>query len=157
MAGLGERHGQIERGRRLGDPALLVGECDDLGLLLLHGVLALGRAGTHPRPCSPGSAVVLPVSMVVHWDEVPWERADHGERLCWQRQRLTPGLSRYRVAAGDRIMPVHVHVDEEEIAVVLAGGGVSWQDGLTYAIRTGDARVHRPDAEAHTLIGGDGG
>src|SRR2546423_9645376 len=95
--------------------------------------------------------------MVVHWDDVPWERAEHGEGLCWQRQRLTPGLSRYRVAAGDRIMPVHVHVDEEEIAVVLAGAGVSWQDGLTYAIRTGDALVHRPDAEAHTLIGAAGG
>src|SRR3954447_14306786 len=95
--------------------------------------------------------------MVVHWDDVAWERADHGEGLRWERQRLTTGLSRYRVAAGDRIMPVHVHLDEEEHVVVLEGGGFSWQDGAAYAIATGDALVHRPDAEAHTLVAGDEG
>src|SRR4051812_9586131 len=95
--------------------------------------------------------------MVVHWDDVPWRTADHGEGLGWQRQRLTGGLSRYRVAAGDRLMPVHVHVDEEEFVVVLTGGGVSWQDGAAYAIAEGDALVHRPDAEAHTMIAGDEG
>jgi uncharacterized cupin superfamily protein len=95
--------------------------------------------------------------MVVHWDDVPWERADHGEGLRWERQRLTPGLSRYRAAAGDRIMPVHVHLDEEEFVVVLAGSGVSWQDGATYSIGAGDAVLHRPDTEAHTLIAGDDG
>jgi uncharacterized cupin superfamily protein len=95
--------------------------------------------------------------MVVHWDDVPWEPADHGEGLRWERRRLTPGLSRYRVAPGDRIMPVHVHIDEEEFVVVLAGSGVSWQDGAVYSIAAGDAVLHRPDAEAHTLIGGDDG
>ena len=40
--------------------------------------------------------------MVVHWDEVPWESADHGEGLRRERQRLTAGLSRYRAASGDR-------------------------------------------------------
>jgi uncharacterized cupin superfamily protein len=88
---------------------------------------------------------------------VRWESADHGEGLRWERQRLTPGLSRYRAAAGDRIMPVHVHVDEEEFVVVLAGRGVSWQEGACYAIAAGDAVLHRPDAEAHTLIAGDDG
>ena len=95
--------------------------------------------------------------MVVHWDDVPWKSADHGEGLRWERQRLTPGLSRYRASPGDRIMPVHVHIDEEEFVVVLAGGGVSWEDGAAYEIAAGDALVHRPDAEAHTLIAGDDG
>src|SRR5437764_1171748 len=95
--------------------------------------------------------------MVAQWDDVPWERAEHGEGLCWERQRLTPGLSRYRAAAGDRIMPVHVHVDEEEFVVVLAGGGMSWQDGRTYVVGAGDVILHRPDAETHTLIAGDEG
>src|SRR5207244_2184274 len=30
-------------------------------------------------------------------------------------------------------------------------------DGLAHAIAAGDALVHRPDAEAHTLIGGEDG
>src|SRR5947209_3070666 len=54
--------------------------------------------------------------MVVHWDDVGWERVDCGE-LRWERRRLAPGLSRFRAEAGARIMPVHVHVDEEEIVV----------------------------------------
>jgi len=95
--------------------------------------------------------------MPVHWDDVPWESADHGEGLRWERQRLTPGLSRYRVAAGDRLMPVHVHVDEEEFVVVLAGGAISWQDGAAFEVGSGDVVLHRPDAEAHTLIAGADG
>src|SRR4051812_49725716 len=91
--------------------------------------------------------------MVLHWDDVAWESIDRGE-LRWERQRLAGGLSRYRVPAGHRLMPVHVHVDEEEYVVVLAGGGLSWHDGVTYAIAAGDLVLHRADEEAHTLIAG---
>jgi len=94
--------------------------------------------------------------MLLHWDEIDWETVDRGE-LRWSRQRLAPGLSRFRAEPGARIMPAHVHVDEEEIVVVLAGTGLSWQDGTAYPIRADDVVLHRPDAEAHTLIAGDEG
>src|SRR3954451_9222980 len=94
--------------------------------------------------------------MVLHWDDVAWETVDRGE-LRWARQRLAPGLSRFRAEAGARIMPAHVHVDEEEFGVVLAGAGCSWQDGTAHPIRARDVVLHRPDAEVHTLIAGDEG
>ena len=54
-------------------------------------------------------------------------------------------------------MPVHVHADEEELFYVLDGEGLSWQDGRAYAVRAGDCILHRPGAEAHTIVGaGDG-
>ena len=54
-------------------------------------------------------------------------------------------------------MPVHVHADEEELFYVLDGEGLSWQDGRAYAVRAGDCILHRPGAEAHTILGaGDG-
>ncbi len=54
-------------------------------------------------------------------------------------------------------MPVHVHADEEELFYVLDGEGLSWQDGRAYPVRAGDCILHRPGAEAHTILGaGDG-
>jgi uncharacterized cupin superfamily protein len=101
--------------------------------------------------------------VLVHWDEVDWARIDLGP-LQGQRQRLgaaagaaRAGLSRYRLRDGERAMPVHVHADEEEIFYVLAGRGVSWQDGRVYAVAAGDCIVHGAGAEAHTIVAGDGG
>ena len=101
--------------------------------------------------------------MLVHWDEVEWTRIDRGP-LQGSRQRLgaaagaaRAGMSRYRMAAGERAMPVHVHADEEEIFYVLGGSGLSWQDGRTYAVSADDCLVHRGNAEAHTIIGGADG
>src|SRR5689334_5612206 len=79
--------------------------------------------------------------MVLHWDDVAWEEVAQGE-LRWE---------------GHRLMPAHVHVDEEELVVVLAGSGLSWQDGAAYAIARDDVVLHRADAEVHTLIAGDRG
>lgn len=101
--------------------------------------------------------------MVVHVEEVE-PRVIDGTQLRGTRRRLgaaagamRAGLSHYRIAAGERAMPVHVHADEEELFYVLRGDGLSWQDGRTYAVRSGDCIVHRPDAEAHTIVGaGDG-
>ncbi len=101
--------------------------------------------------------------MVIHWDEVE-AREIEGEHLRGTRWRLGAaagardvGLSRYRVAAGERAMPVHVHADEEEIFYVLDGEGLSWQDGRVYPVAAGDCILHRADAEAHTILGaGDG-
>src|SRR5919198_289979 len=101
--------------------------------------------------------------MVTHWDEVE-PAAIEGTHLRGWRWRLGAaagaervGLSRYRLAAGERAMPVHVHADEEELCFVLGGEGVSWQDGHTYEVRAGDVVLHRASAEAHTILGaGDG-
>ena len=101
--------------------------------------------------------------MICHWDDVPWRTTERGDLRC-ERQRLcsTKGapraaLSRYRIPAGRRPMPQHVHHDEEEIFVVLAGSGLSWQDDAVHEISAGDMLVHRADAEAHTLVAGPGG
>ena len=99
----------------------------------------------------------------VHWDEVEPIAIDDGD-LRGTRWRLgaaagasRTGLSRYRLGPGERAMPVHVHGDEEELFYVLAGEGLSWQDGRTYAVRAGDCILHLPGAEAHTIAGaGDG-
>jgi uncharacterized cupin superfamily protein len=101
--------------------------------------------------------------MVTQSDEVE-PVAIEGEHLRGTRWRLGTaagasgvGLSRYRIAPGERAMPVHVHADEEELFYVLDGEGLSWQDGRTYAVRAGDCILHRPGAEAHTILGaGDG-
>jgi uncharacterized cupin superfamily protein len=101
--------------------------------------------------------------MVIHWDDVE-ARAIEGDHLRGTRWRLgaaagarTIGLSRYRLAAGERAMPVHVHADEEEIFYVLDGEGLSWQDGRVYRVRAGDCILHRAGAEPHTILGaGDG-
>ena len=101
--------------------------------------------------------------MVIHWDEVEAHVFDgthlrgRGWRVGAAAGARDAGLTRYRIAAGERAMPVHVHADEEELFYVLDGEGISWQDGRAYAVRAGDCILHRPGAEAHTILGaGDG-
>jgi uncharacterized cupin superfamily protein len=48
-----------------------------------------------------------------------------------------------------------VHADEEEHFYVLAGSGLSWQDGWTYRVQAGDLLVHPAQGAAHTIVGGD--
>lgn len=100
---------------------------------------------------------------LTHWDDVPGRAYEDGE-LRGVRRRLAAdggareiGLSRYDLPPGARSMPAHVHADEEEIFFVLSGGGLSWQDGRSFAIGAGDCLVHRCGAEAHTLIAGPEG
>jgi uncharacterized cupin superfamily protein len=69
----------------------------------------------------------------------------------------TVGLRRIEIAAGHFSTPAHDHGADEEIFFVLAGEGLLWQDGVTYAVGTGDCIVHRPKRGPHTLRGGDGG
>jgi uncharacterized cupin superfamily protein len=101
--------------------------------------------------------------MVIHWDDVE-PRVFDGTHLRGRGWRVGAaagardvGLTRYRVAAGERAMPVHVHADEEEVFYVLDGEGISWQDGHAYAVRAGDCILHRPGAEAHTILGAGAG
>jgi uncharacterized cupin superfamily protein len=99
--------------------------------------------------------------MLAHWEDVDWIAIDRGP-LRGTRQRLgaaagtgRAGLSRYRMAPGERAMPVHVHADEEELFYVLAGAGLSWQDGQSYRVGAGDCLVHLAGGAAHTLLAGN--
>ncbi len=100
---------------------------------------------------------------LVHWDDVEprdlrrgpmqLDRIDLGHAAGTKRV----GVARLRIDPGGRSSPVHVELDEEEVFYVLAGSGLSWQDGKTYEVRTGDTIVHRVAEEDHTLIAGPDG
>ncbi len=99
--------------------------------------------------------------MIGHWDEAPWTTLEHGELRC-ERQRLVRSagrgnatLSRFRIPPGARSMPLHVHVDEEELFFVLAGAGRSWQGDALHEVAAGDVLVHHADGAPHTLAAGD--
>ena len=98
-----------------------------------------------------------------HIGDARREVIDHGD-LQGERRRLAPefaplaiGCSAYKQDPGERAMPVHVHADEEELFYVTAGSGLSWQNGSTHRVHTGDLIVHPANAEAHTLIAGEEG
>lgn len=100
---------------------------------------------------------------IAHWDDVlprdlrrgpmQLDRIDLGEAAGTR----SVGVARLKLDPGGRSSPVHVELDEEEIFYMLAGSGVSWQDGEAYEVRPGDCIVHRVGWEAHTLIAGLGG
>ena len=69
---------------------------------------------------------------------------------------VTVGLSRLQVADGGWSTPVHEHGREEEIFYVLAGRGLSYQDGRVSEIGAGDCIVYLPGEGAHSLHGLDG-
>jgi uncharacterized cupin superfamily protein len=102
-------------------------------------------------------------SFVVHIDDVPeFERGVAPVTGIWSDPAraagtVTCGMRRIRCTAGNRTTPVHMEGADEEIFYILAGSGLSWQDGKTYEIRAGDAIVHRRREEAHTVIAGPDG
>ena len=61
------------------------------------------------------------------------------------------GVRRIEVTQGGWSTPAHEHGRQEEIFFVLAGRGVSWQDGHAAEIGAGDCIVYRPGGGAHTL------
>ena len=105
----------------------------------------------------------MPHPNLIHRDDVEaqsFARGDIGiERLRLGRAAgaRDVGLSRYAVTPGRRMMPVHVHGDEEEICFVAGGSGLSYQDGKTYRVGAGDCIVHRPSSEEHTMVAGPDG
>ena len=116
--------------------------------------------------CAVPAAQRGPVGFVVvliHWDDIEPLRIDRGD-LRGLRRRLAAaagaprlGLSRYEIAAGERVMPQHLHSDEEEIFVVLSGGGLSVEGDEAFPITAGDVILYPAGARAHTIVAGDAG
>jgi uncharacterized cupin superfamily protein len=104
----------------------------------------------------------------MHVDDVPRRRWEVGE-IAVTRRRLgvAAGAKRLGVALieldpGRRSTPPHSHADEDEVFLVLAGGGLSYQtsgpdDVRTYAIGVDDLLWHPSNGDAHTLIAGEHG
>ena len=100
---------------------------------------------------------------IAHWDDVEPLAVDFGPmRSTWfnlgkASRSVRVGCRRMEVPPGGRTTPVHRHTAEEEFFFVLAGSGLSWQDGETFEVGEGDVLLHLADGEAHTLIAGDDG
>lgn len=102
-------------------------------------------------------------AFVVHRDDVaPLTRGVAPVTGVWSdlgraAGTVTCGVRRIQCEPGNRTTPVHMEGADEEIFYVLAGGGLSWQDGETYEVRAGDTILHRRREEAHTMIAGPDG
>lgn len=100
---------------------------------------------------------------VVHWDEVEGNRREAGHLAGTWFDLGSPagsvgvGLKRIQVDPGKWSTPAHSEGAEEEIFFVLAGSGISWQDGEVYEVAAGDCLLHLPEEEAHTLRAGADG
>jgi uncharacterized cupin superfamily protein len=100
---------------------------------------------------------------IAHWDEVPSELyevgplAAHWADLGSAAGSVTVGVNRVEILPGKRSTPVHSEGEEEEIFYVLGGTGLSWQEGETYEVRSGDCLVHLAGRETHTLVAGPDG
>jgi uncharacterized cupin superfamily protein len=101
----------------------------------------------------------------IHVDDVAPERWEIGE-LAATRRKLGVASGAKRLGAaiieidpGKRSTPPHSHADEDEVFLVLAGSGLSWQssgskDVRTYEIGVDDMLWHPGSGDAHTLIAG---
>lgn len=109
-----------------------------------------------------------PAEPPIHVDDVVAQEAAIGE-IAFRRRRLGAaagahriGVSLWEVPPGRRMNPPHSHADEEEVFLVLAGGGLSYQssgsrDVRTYRVGVGDVLVHHAGGDAHTMVAGDDG
>ncbi len=100
--------------------------------------------------------------MISHWDEVEYVRRDRGHiggewASLTGDNSVSAGVTRMRIDPGKWSTPAHVENSEEEIFYVLAGSGVSWQEGECYEVVPGDVLVHWPGAHSHTLMAGENG
>jgi uncharacterized cupin superfamily protein len=100
---------------------------------------------------------------VAHWDEVEGFRRETGHLAgTWfdlgsAAGTVGVGLKRIQVDPGKWSTPAHSEGAEEEIFFVLAGSGISWQDGDAFEVGAGDCLLHLPEEEAHTLRAGPDG
>jgi uncharacterized cupin superfamily protein len=105
----------------------------------------------------------------IHVDDVAYSRQPEGGEMASRRRRLglaanakRLGVAIIEVPPGKRPNPPHSHADEEEVFLVLAGSGLSYQtsgskDVRTYEIGVDDVLVHPAGGDAHTVIGGPDG
>jgi uncharacterized cupin superfamily protein len=100
--------------------------------------------------------------VITHLDELEYVRRERGHLVAewgsltgWETQIC--GAHRIRIDPGRWSTPAHVEGSEEELFYVLAGSGISWQDGHCYDVGPGDCLFHAPGREAHTLRAGDEG
>jgi uncharacterized cupin superfamily protein len=110
----------------------------------------------------------MPEDVPIHIDDVPAHRWEYGEvgatrrRLGVATQAKRLGVALIEIDPGRRSTPPHVHADEDEAFLVLAGGGLSWQssgpgDARTYEVGVDDLLWHPANGDAHTLIAGEQG
>ena len=101
--------------------------------------------------------------MISHWDDVEGVRREKGPMAgTWQPLGGAAGtkgigVNRIRIDPGRLSTPPHSHNRAEEIFFVLAGTGLSWQDGRVCEVRAGDTLVHLANHEEHTLRAGADG
>src|SRR4051812_34308427 len=94
---------------------------------------------------------------IAHWDDVARRPRTVGHlRGTWSSLghaagSVGVGVRRIALPAGGWSTPAHAHGREEEIFFVLAGRGLSWQDGETFEIGPADCIVHQAAEAAHTL------
>jgi uncharacterized cupin superfamily protein len=94
---------------------------------------------------------------LAHFDEAPHRERELGHlRGRWTflgeaARSVGVGVHRIQVPAGGWSTPAHEHGREEEIFYLLDGRGVSWQDGHTAEVRSGDCIVYPAGGGAHTL------
>lgn len=97
---------------------------------------------------------------LVHWDDVEPVRGDEGHLGgAWRLLGKAAGsvaVTVNRIAIDPGKWSTPAHAEDEEIFYVLGGGGLSWQDGKVFEVRTGDCIVH-PRRQAHTLRAGEDG
>lgn len=100
---------------------------------------------------------------VAHWEDVEPRRRETGHLVgTWYdlgraAGGVTVGVQRIQVDPGKWSTPAHAEGAEEEIFFVLAGSGISWQDGEVFEVAEGDCLIHFPEEEAHTLRAGPDG
>ena len=94
---------------------------------------------------------------IAHFDEARVRDVEFGHfRTRWTfvgdaAGSVTVGVRRLQIAPGGWSTPVHEHGREEEIFYVLAGRGLSWQEGTTAEVGPGDCIVYLAHGGAHTL------
>jgi uncharacterized cupin superfamily protein len=110
----------------------------------------------------------MPDGLPIHVDDVPPHRWEYGEVGATRRRLgVASGAKRLGVALieidpGKRSTPPHSHADEDEVFLVLAGGGLSYQtsgprDARTYEIGVDDLLWHAANGDAHALVAGQDG
>ena len=116
------------------------------------------------RPWSAAWADTTAAMGFAHIEEAPRHAVDTpGVECTWTNLGAAAETASASACAGSRSRPAsgrrppHNHAAEEEIFYVLGGDGLSWLDGDTHEVATGDCIVHLPGAHAHTLRAGPSG